>query len=80
MILRELFYINPDTQHMANDLRYSPERDNTAMHRTDSRKTRLTLRQINELRKSSEAHILEQESELDFIHTMYAVPETPPGQ
>ena len=40
MILRELFYINPDTQHMANDLRYSPERDNTAMHRTDSRKTR----------------------------------------
>ena len=44
------------------------------MHRTDSRKTRLTLGQLNELRKSSEAHILEQEKELAFIHTMYAAP------
>jgi hypothetical protein len=44
------------------------------MHRSDTRKTRLTLRQINELRKSSESHILEQELELEFIHTMYAAP------
>jgi hypothetical protein len=74
MILRELFYIDPDTRHVANDLRYEPKRDDTIMHRDDTRKTRLTLRQLNELRKSSEAHILEQESELEFIHSMYAVP------
>ena len=79
MILRELFYIDPDTRQQANDLRYSPERDTTTMHRTDTRKTRLTLRQLNELRKNSEAHILEQEGELEFIKSMYASPVSPPG-
>jgi hypothetical protein len=78
MILRELFYIDPDTRHVANDLRYEPKRDNTVLHRTDTRKTRLTLRQINELRKSTEAHILEQEKELEFVHSMYAVPPPAP--
>lgn len=78
MILRELFYIDPDTKHVANDLRYDAKRDKTVMHRSDTRKTRLTLGQINELRKSSEAHILEQESELGFINSMYATPVAPP--
>ena len=77
MILRELFYIDPDTRHIANDLRYDADRDGSTMHRNDTRKTRLTLRQINELRKASEAHILEQESELEFIHSMYAAPPVP---
>ena len=77
MILRELFYIDPDTRHVANDLRYEPRRDSSQMFKHDTRKTRLTLRQLNELRKSSEAHILEQESELEFIHSMYAVPPAP---
>ena len=74
MILRELFYIDPDTRDVANDLRYSADRDMTTMHRKDTRKTRLSLKQINELRKSSEAHILEQERELDFVHSMYYTP------
>jgi hypothetical protein len=74
MILRELFYIDPDTRRISNDLRYDPDRDSTTMHRKDTRKTRLTLRQINELRKSSEAHILEQETELAFINSMYMTP------
>lgn len=77
MILRELFYIDPDTRSQASDLRYNPDRDITTMHRSDVRKTRLTLGQINELRKSSEAHILEQENELKFIHLMYATPSEP---
>jgi len=80
MILREFFYIDPDTRHVANDLRYEPRRDQTQLHRDDTRKTRLTLRQLNELRKSSEAHILEQESELEFIHSMYAAPPAAPAQ
>ena len=74
MILRELFYIDPDTRQVASELRYEPKRDETNMHRGDTRKTRLTLRQLNELRKSSEAHLLEQEAELDFIHSMYSIP------
>lgn len=77
MILRELFYIDPDTRHVANDMRYTADRDGATMHRKDTRKTRLTLRQINELRKSSEAHILEQERELGFINSMYATPAPP---
>ena len=79
MILRELFYINPDTRHVANDLLYDAGRDDGMMHRDDTRKTRLTLRQLSELRKSSEAHILEQESELEFIHSMYATPPAAPA-
>jgi hypothetical protein len=47
------------------------------MHRDDTRKTRLTLKQINQLRKSSEAHILEQEKELSFVHSMYMQPAAP---
>jgi hypothetical protein len=74
MILRELFYIDPDTRHVSNDFRYVPDRDNETLHRSDTRKTRLTLRQINDLRKSSEAHILEQERELQFINDMYMAP------
>lgn len=77
MILRELFYIDPDTRRVANDLRYDSNRDSTTMHRDDTRKTRLTLRQINELRKASEAHILDQESELGFIEAMYKIPAAP---
>jgi hypothetical protein len=79
MILRELFYIDPDTRRTANDLRYDADRDQTTMHRDDTRKTRLTLRQINELRKTSEAHILEQEGEIEFIYSMYATPAAPPA-
>ena len=79
MILRELFYIDPDTRHVANDLRYNADRDDGVMHRSDTRKTRLTLKQLNELRKSSEAHILEQENELEFIHDMYAAPAPEAG-
>jgi hypothetical protein len=77
MILRELFYIDPDTRRTSNDMRYDPHRDSTTMHRNDTRKTRLSLRQINELRKASEAHILEQEQELDFVHSMYFTPPAP---
>jgi hypothetical protein len=77
MILRELFYIDPDTRHVGNDMRYSPKRDSSVMHRKDTRKTRLTLGQINELRKSSEAHILDQERELEFIEAMYKLPAAP---
>ena len=79
MILRELFYIDPNTRHVANDMRYNPKNDKSVVKRSDTRKTRLTLGQINELRKSSEAHFLEQEKELEFIETMYKAPAAPPA-
>ncbi len=79
MILRELFYQDPDSKSIANDMRYEGERDSTVMRRGDTRKTRLTLKQINELRKSSEQHILEQEKELGFIQDMYKTPVEAPA-
>lgn len=79
MILRELFYIDADTRKFSNDLRYDVGHDSSPVNRTDTRKTRLSLKQINELRKSSEAHFLEQEAELEFIHAMYATPVAPPA-
>ena len=79
MILRELFYIDPDTKAMATDLRYDQDRDNSLIRKSDTRKTRLSLGQINELRKSSEAHILEQEDELSFIQTMYGTEPAAPA-
>ncbi len=60
-------------------MRYDPSKDESILSRQDTRKTRLTLKQINELRKSSEQHILEQEEELEFITDMYKVPEAPPA-
>jgi hypothetical protein len=77
MILRELFYIDKDIKAMASDSRYDAGRDDTVMRKDDTRKTRLTLKQINELRKASEQHILEQEKELEFVEQMYKAPAQP---
>jgi hypothetical protein len=77
MILRELFYADKDMAAVSNDYRYSPERDSSSMKRSDTRKTRLTLKQINELRKASEQHILEQEKDLEFVSQMYMTPVQP---
>lgn len=74
MILRELFYADPDTKAVANDLRYDAKHDNSVIKRDNTRKTRLTLRQVNELRKASEIHILEQDKELEFVQKMYKMP------
>lgn len=79
MILRELFSIDKDLRSSANDLRYNPSRDSLSMEKSDTRKTRLTLKRINELRKASEQHILEQEKELEFVEQMYKAPEAPPA-
>ncbi len=77
MILRELFYADNDMKAIATDMRYMPSNDTTVIKRDDTRKTRLTLGQLNELRKASEAHLLEQEKELEFIEDMYKTPEQP---
>ncbi|NDG30311.1 hypothetical protein EB118_09600 [bacterium] len=77
MILRELFYNNSDFGLVTDNMTYNPRRDSSVMKRSDTRKTRLTLKQINELRKASEKHILEQEKDLEFITQMYKPPPQP---
>ncbi len=80
MLLNEFFYFNEKNNDFANDRRYDSSRDSSILKKGDTRKIRLTLRQINQLRLQSEAHQLEQESELGFIRQMYGTPaqaETP---
>jgi len=76
MILRELFYSDVDNiLHVDDDNRYDPSFDETPMKKKDTRKVRLTLKQINRIRKASDLHKKEREKELSFIKQMYGAPE-----
>ena len=59
MILRELFYFDKDTLDTIQDDSYEPKYDQSVVEPDDTRKTKLTLTQINRARKGSEAHIKE---------------------
>jgi len=74
MILRELFYFNRNTAEQEQDDRYMSYRDTDMIETDDTRKIRLSLGQINELRKASDQHIKETQAEMDFIARMYAAP------
>lgn len=74
MLLNEFFYFNEKSNDFSVDRRYDSSRDSSIVDRNDTRKIRLTLRQINELRQQSEAHEYEKESELGFIRQMYGTP------
>jgi len=71
MLLREFFYFNDNTNDFAQDRRYDASRDTSVLEKSDTRKIKLTLRQINSLRHQTEAHEFEAESERQFIRQMY---------
>jgi hypothetical protein len=71
MLLREFFYFNDNHNDFANDRRYDASRDKSVLEKDDTRKIKLTLRQINQLRHQTEAHEFETESERGFIKQMY---------
>ena len=73
MILRELFYYDKETIEPVEDNRYDPQSDDSIVNLDDTRKTRLTLRQINRARKASELHTEEKYKELDFVRQMYGL-------
>ena len=73
MILRELFFYDKETLEPVEDNRYEPLSDDSILDVDDTRKTRLTLNQINRARKASELHIKEKQEELDFIRQMYGI-------
>jgi hypothetical protein len=67
MILNELFDKHvPEFQDLSQD--------NSTLKYEDLRKTRLTLAQINRLRKMNDMRALEREKELSFVRKMYAPP------
>ena len=80
MLLLEFFYFKEQNNDFANDRRYDNSRDSSVLKKSDTRKLRLTLRDIDRLRLQAEAHEVEEQSELGFIRQMYGTPieaETP---
>lgn len=73
MILRELFYYDKETLEPVEDDSYDPQYDTSVVKSSDTRKTRLTLRQINRARKAAEVHKKEQANELEFVRQMYGL-------
>lgn len=73
MILRELFYYDKETFEPVEDTVYDETSDESPVEYSDTRKTRLTLRQINKVRKAAELHKKEQDKELDFVRQMYGI-------
>lgn len=81
MLLREFIYFNDTNNDFAVDRRYDNSKDSSVLEKDDTRKIRLTLRQINRLRLQAEAHEAEHQSELGFIQQMYGTPvETAPAE
>lgn len=78
MKLLEFFYFNDQVNDYTDDKRYDNSRDSAVLDKSDTRKIRLTLKQINMLRMQSEAHQFEQESEISFIRQMYGQPPAEP--
>jgi len=74
MKLLEFFYFNDKSNNYTIDRRYESSNDVSILDQEDTRKIRLTFKQINMLRMQSEAHEAEQESELGFIRQMYGQP------
>ena len=74
MLLNEFFYFNDNTNDFAQDRRYESSNDSSVLKKHDTRKIKLTLRQINMLRQQSEAHDFEKDSELEFVKQMYGAP------
>ena len=77
MILRELFYHDPETVAPVEDKRYEEDYDDSSLEKDDTRKTRLTLSQINRIRKASELHTEEKVKELQFVKQMYGIAAQP---
>ena len=73
-LLRELYYFNRTTGEAEENNSYEPRDDQSTMRYDDTRKTRLTLRAINKIRKAGEHHDEEYEKELHYLRQMYAAP------
>ena len=72
MILREFFTYTADG--FEQDKTYEPENDISVLDKDDTRKTRLTLKDINSMRLASEEHDVQQKEEAKFVQKMYGQP------
>ena len=72
MKLNEFFTHTADG--FEQDKTYEPENDISVLDDNDTRKTRLSLTQINSMRLASEAHDAQQKEEAVFTQKMYGQP------
>ncbi len=72
MKLTEFFTYGPDG--FEQDKSYNPEDDISILDKDDTRKTRLTLGDINSMRLASEEHDSKQKEEAEFVQKMYGQP------
>lgn len=56
------------------DKSYDAEQDISILDKDDTRKTRLTLKDINSMRLASEQHEAQQKEEAAFVQKMYGTP------
>ena len=72
MKLLEFFTYTQDG--FEQDKNYEPENDISILDKEDTRKTRLTLKDINQMRLASEQHDAQQKEEAVFVQKMYGQP------
>jgi len=74
MLLKEFIYFDRKQNDMVDDLRYNSNNDTSVLGLGDLRKTRLTLKMLNDLRRASDANEKERTEELALIRKMYSAP------
>jgi hypothetical protein len=74
MLLREFVYFNDSDPDQQDNKRYNPDNDTSVLTIKDTRKTRLTLKMINQLRQAGEAREQETMEDLTLVRAMYANP------
>ena len=77
MLLREFVYFNDTDVEQQEQRRYDPTDDKSVLSIKDTRKTRLTLKMINQLRIAGEAREQETMEELSLVRAMY---QNPPAE
>ncbi|NBO28670.1 hypothetical protein EB118_17560 [bacterium] len=74
MILREFIYFDNKHKGMIDDHRYLSDNDTSIYNIKDTRKSRLTLKMLKELRLAGEAREKEYKEEMGLVRKMYAAP------
>ena len=80
MIIRELYYFDKDTMEPVEDHRYNAGDDTSVMKMDDTRKTRLTLKDINKARRADDMHRKEAAKDLTHVRAMYGLAAQSPEE
>ena len=78
MIIKELYYFDKDTMEPVEDNRYEASDDEGIVDIDDTRKTRLTLKDINKARRADDMHRKEKSEDLIQVRSMYGLASQQP--